>query len=95
MERKVTIYGSDYCPDTVEAKDLFEKNKVEYDYVDISSGTAPLAKFLKIRDTSALFDNIRGKGSIGIPTIELEGRYYLFGGAEEIQKFIDGNKLSA
>lgn len=64
---KVTIYGSKLCPDTVEALEKLAKDKVDYAYFDITEDLSCLKAFLKYRDTSAVYDDVRKKGSIGIP----------------------------
>lgn len=70
----LTIYGSMLCPDCVECRADLDKAGVEYEYLDFSENLRNLKEFLKIRDDSAVFDEVREKGSIGIPCIvEEEG----------------------
>lgn len=63
------IYGSMLCPDCVECREDLDKAGVEYEYLDFSENLRNLKEFLKIRDDSALFDEVRERGSIGIPCI--------------------------
>lgn len=63
------IYGSMLCPDCVECREDLDKAGVEYEYLDFSENLRNLKEFLKIRDASALFDEVRERGSIGIPCI--------------------------
>lgn len=65
----LTIYGSMLCPDCVECRADLDKAGVEYEYLDFSENLRNLKEFLKIRDDSAVFDEVREKGSIGIPCI--------------------------
>lgn len=65
----LTIYGSMLCPDCVECRADLDKAGVEYEYLDFSENLRNLKEFLKIRDDSAVFDEVRKKGSIGIPCI--------------------------
>lgn len=66
---KIIIYGSKLCPDTVGALERFERDKIVYEYFDITDNLANLKTFLKYRDTNAVYDNVRGKGGIGIPLL--------------------------
>ena len=63
------IYGSMLCPDCVECREDLDKAGVEYEYLEFSENLRNLKEFLKIRDDSALFDEVRERGSIGIPCI--------------------------
>ena len=63
------IYGSMLCPDCVECREDLDKAGVEYEYLDFSENLRNLKEFLKIRDTFALFGEVRERGSIGIPCI--------------------------
>ena len=63
------IYGSMLCPDCVECRADLDKAGVEYEYLDFSDNLKNLKEFLKIRDGSSLFDEVRERGSIGIPCI--------------------------
>ena len=63
------IYGSMLCPDCVECRADLDRAGVEYEYLDFSESLKNLKEFLKIRDNSKLFDQVREHGSIGIPCI--------------------------
>lgn len=63
------IYGSYLCGDCNNLKYNLDKNNVEYTYIDITSSIADLKAFLKIRDNSQLFDDVKKNGGIGIPFI--------------------------
>ena len=67
MSSKMTVYGSRLCPDTVEALNQLEKDKIEFVYRDITEDLACLKTFLKYRDQSGAFDQARKSGGIGIP----------------------------
>ena len=63
------IYGTMQCPDCVECcKDLDAAGK-EYTFLEFSDNLKHLKDFLKIRDTSPVFDAVRQEGKIGIPCI--------------------------
>lgn len=63
------IYGSMLCPDCVKCRENLDKAGVAYEYLDFSESLLNLKEFLKLRDSAALFDEIRQAGKIGIPCI--------------------------
>ena len=66
------VYGMRICPDTMECCEALTKAGVEYEYLDFAEKTANLKAFLKLRDSSPLFDAVRQAGNIGIPCIQRE-----------------------
>lgn len=65
----IMMYGTDLCPDCVAAKKALEENGIEYKYINITESLGSMKQFLKLRDTRDEFNDIRGGGSIGIPTL--------------------------
>ena len=66
------IYGSMLCPDCVDCcKELREAN-VEFEFCDFAESLLNLKEFLKLRDDSDLFADVRSAGKIGIPCIVRE-----------------------
>ena len=63
------IYGSMLCPDCVQCREDLEKAGVEYEYLDFSENLKNLKEFLVLRDSNALFAQIRTEEKIGIPCI--------------------------
>ena len=66
------IYGTMLCPDCQKCREDLDRAEVEYEYLDFADSTKVLKEFLKLRDNSALFDNARENGNIGIPCIQRE-----------------------
>lgn len=66
------IYGSMLCKDCVQCRQELTQAGVEYTFLDFRDDLQNLKDFLKIRDTSPLFDDLRGEGKIGIPCIVRE-----------------------
>ena len=63
------IYGSMLCPDCVDCcRDLMDAC-VEFEFLDFADSLQNLKDFLKLRDSSNLFDDLRTEGKIGIPCI--------------------------
>ena len=69
----LTMYGTPLCPDCVEAEAALKAKKIPFDYVDITESTANLKAFLKLRDESPLFDEVKVAGGIGVPCFILPG----------------------
>ncbi len=69
----LTMYGTPLCPDCVEAEAVLKAKKIPFDYVDITESTANLKAFLKLRDESPLFDEVKVAGGIGVPCFILPG----------------------
>lgn len=63
------IYGSKLCPDCVNCCRELKEANVEFEYCDFADNLLYLKEFLKLRDASAIFDEIRADGKIGIPCI--------------------------
>ena len=66
------IYGSMLCPDCVDCCADLDHAHVEYEFLDFADSLKSLKEFLALRDTQALFDAVRERGSIGIPCIVKE-----------------------
>lgn len=69
----LTMYGTPLCPDCVEAEAALKAKKIPFDYIDITESTANLKAFLKLRDESPLFDEVKAAGGIGVPCFILPG----------------------
>lgn len=68
----IKIYGSMLCPDCVQCRQDLDGAGVAYSYLDFADDLQNLKAFLSVRDGSALFDEVREKGGIGIPCIVKE-----------------------
>ena len=87
------VYGTEMCPDCVACKKGYDGNSVAYEYVDIFGSLRNLKEFLHLRDTLPLYDEVKARGAIGIPTVVTEeGEVSLDWG-----KFLDhkGNEKTA
>ena len=67
----IRIYGMPSCPDCVHAEEQVKGND-SYDIVDIGKDVRTLKAFLKLRDSSSVFDEARRTGAVGIPCFVLE-----------------------
>ena len=66
-----TMIGSHFCSDTLEALKTLSTKNVSYEFVDIAGQPDGLRTFLNVRDSSPLFEAVRGNG-IGIPYFRFE-----------------------
>ena len=69
---KVTVIGSHLCPDTLYAIQKLKEADADLSFVNISAALADLKTFLAIRESDALYDEVRKNGGIGIPLFVLE-----------------------
>lgn len=72
MMTTITVYGSHSCPGTIYALNTLSAKQVGIDYRDITGGMQILKEFLKIRDTEAMFDEVKKIGNVGIPLFIFE-----------------------
>ena len=68
----IKIYGSMLCPDCVKCREDLDRAGIAYEYLDFAESLLYLKEFLKIRETSPLFEDVKKNGSIGIPCIMKE-----------------------
>ena len=69
---KVVMYGTNACPDCVEAEALLKEHDIQYLYLEWTNNIGYLKRFLKLRDTNPLFDRVKESGGVGIPCFQLE-----------------------
>lgn len=66
------IYGSMMCPDCVRCRKDLDKAGVRYKYLDFADSLWNVKLFLNLRDSEAVFAEVREGGKIGIPCIQRE-----------------------
>lgn len=69
---KLIVYGTNACPDCVEAIQKLDEKKADYVYLEFSNNMPNLKRFLKLRDTEAIFDTVKEQGKVGVPCFKLE-----------------------
>lgn len=69
---KLIVYGTNACPDCVEAIQKLDEKKADYVYLEFSNNMPNLKRFLKLRDTEAIFDAVKEQGRVGVPCFKLE-----------------------
>lgn len=68
----IKVYGAEICADCRDFKALMAERGFEVEYVDIIASTANLRAFLQMRDHEQAFDDVRARGTIGIPAFVRE-----------------------
>lgn len=68
----IKVYGSNVCPATLRFVSLLTENGIMPQFINVTGSINLLKEFITFRDTSPLYDGVRGSGSIGFPLIELE-----------------------
>lgn len=66
----IIVYGMKSCPDCAYVEDQIADNS-DFKLVDIGDDVHNLKAFLRLRDTSSVFDEVKQSGSIGIPCFVL------------------------
>lgn len=72
----IKVYGSNVCPGTLRFLSLLTENGVMPAFINVTGSIDHLKEFMTFRDTSPLFDGVRGTGAIGFPLIQLEDGTY-------------------
>lgn len=67
----IKVYVMATCPDCTQVIEQLAGNP-DYLLVDIGVHVRNLKEFLQLRDVHTAFDDIRGRGAIGIPCFVME-----------------------
>ena len=67
--KKLVLFGSPHCPQCGPVKEFLEENNVEFSYIDMTGSMLNLKTFLKYRDTSPVFEDVKARGAVGVPCI--------------------------
>ena len=68
----IKVYGSNVCPATMRFVSLLTENGIMPQFINVTGSINLLKEFVTFRDTSPLYDGVRGSGAIGFPLIEFE-----------------------
>ena len=69
--KKIIVFGSKHCPDCQPMQDYLKENNIDFIYLDITENMIYLKTFLKLRDTREEFAEIKAKGLVGIPCVNV------------------------
>ena len=73
---KIIVYGTPTCPYCTRAKEYFEQNNVQIEYVDVSL------------DKTKVEEMVEKSGQMGVPVIEIDGKIIVGFDKEKIQEMI-------
>lgn len=82
MEKTLTLFGSNHCVQCATALEYLRSNHINFEYVDITGSGKNLKRFLKMRDSMPLFDDVKKEGRIGIPCLSVNDGEQVFLGVE-------------
>lgn len=68
----IMVYGSNVCPATMRFISILTENGIMPQFINVTGSINLLKEFVTFRDTSPLYDGVRGSGAIGFPLIRLE-----------------------
>lgn len=68
----IKFYGTDLCPDCIEAKEYLESIGLKYEYIDITKSILNLKEFLAFRDSRKEFEPYRRQGFVCVPALLME-----------------------
>lgn len=68
----IKFYGTDLCPDCIEAKEYLKSKGLNFEYIDITESISNLRDFLVFRDSREEFKIYREKGYVCVPALLME-----------------------
>ena len=69
---KVVMYGTKACPDCVEAEEILKEKGIQYLYMEFSDNIGYLKRFLTLRDTNPIFDEVKENHWVGVPCFQFQ-----------------------
>lgn len=69
---KLTVIGSNLCPDTIEALDELTAKNIIFEFLNISESLDSLKEFLYEREHNPIYEEVKKHQGIGIPFFILE-----------------------
>lgn len=70
-------------------KEFLSENGVDFAFFDISQDLGALKRFLKIRETNSIYDPVKEKGGIGIPTVIIDNKVMIDFEKEKLLEMIE------
>lgn len=75
---KIKIFGADWCPDCVNAKNFLNSKEIEFEYIIITDNEEAIAFVEKINNGKRI-----------IPTLEIDGEAYPNPGINGLMKILE------
>lgn len=80
------VYSSKHCPHCLEAKEILDKENIDYEIVEITGSMKALKEYLKLRDYRDEFDEKKESNQVGIPCFYFEDSSLSFDIGEAMEK---------
>lgn len=68
----IKVYGTWLCPDCRSAEHKLNEAGIGFEFIDIFNSTSNMKEFLKLRDNSPVFKEVKEVGGIGIPVFVVD-----------------------
>ncbi len=68
----IKIYGMPTCPYCDYIHEQVRGREDEFEYINIGGNIRNLSAFMRLRDTSPVFDRLKAAGDVGIPAFVFE-----------------------
>ena len=65
----IKVYGTNTCPDCMDAKANLDFYHIPYTYIDVCTSVKELKEFIQLRDHASIFQEAKENGFLGIPAI--------------------------
>jgi len=74
----IKVYGADWCPDCVNAKNYLSSNGIDFEYIIITDNVEAIAFLEKVNNGKKI-----------IPTLVVDGKIYTNPGINGLMKIIE------
>ena len=68
----IKIYGMPTCPYCDYVYEQIKDRGDEFEYINIGENIRNMGSFIRLRDTSPVFDHLKAAGDVGIPAFVFE-----------------------
>ena len=74
----IKIYGADWCPDCINAKNFLKSKGIEFEYIVITDNNEAIAFLEKVNNGKRI-----------IPTLDIDGKIYTNPGINGLMKILE------
>ena len=74
----IKIYGADWCPDCINAKNFLKSKEIEFEYIVITDNNEAIAFLEKVNNGKRI-----------IPTLNIDGKIYTNPGINGLMKILE------
>lgn len=73
-----TLFYTPLCPECPPFLAELEKQGIQFESVDVTESIANLKRFLRLRDDSPAFDEVKKWGFVGVPVLVTADNHFIF-----------------